>query len=83
MDRPTEDEIRHALRLQLDLERKRAEKAEAAHLDSQKQIAELQSVCVQMSKMFSLGDNKRGDKGHRAVGLIHWLKTQTCASSCA
>ena len=74
MERPTADEIMHALRLQLDMERKRAEKAEAAHLDSQKQIAELQSVCLQMSRMFSLGDNKRGDKGRSGGGINTLVK---------
>ena len=53
----------HALRMKIDMERKRAEKVEAAHVDSQKQVIELQSVCVQMSRMFSLVDNKRGNMG--------------------
>ena len=74
MDRSTEDKIVHALRLQLDLERKRAKKAEATHLDSQKQRAELQSVCIQMSRMFSLGDNKSGDKGWSRGGINTLVK---------
>ena len=74
MERPTADKIMHALRLKLDMERKRAEKAEAAHVDSQKQVAELQSVCGQMSRIFLLGDNKRGDRGWGSGGINTLVK---------
>ena len=74
MAQPTADAIMHALRMKLDIEQKRGEKAEAAYVDSQKQVAELQSLCVQMSRMFSLGDNKRGDKGPSGRGINALVK---------
>ena len=65
--------------MKLDMERNRVIKAEEANVDMQKQVTELQGVCVQMSIMFLCADNQKG----RGRGGCHWLKTQMCASSYA
>ena len=68
MAQPPAEEFLNALRMKLDMKRKIAEKTEAAHMDMQKQVTELQIVCVQMSEMFSCADNKRGQRGGSVGG---------------